>query len=107
MNTSPPLPVYTPWIVCAAIRHPESKLIIAGARHYDEVMRSQVRHQIKTEDDEQKWHERTWWAAEQGFIDQKGRFYSREEALVIAQANGQIRRAAEVRYGQLFSEALY
>lgn len=44
---------------------------------------------------------------EQGFIDQHGNFYSREEAWKIAQANGQIIRRVGGDEGRLFSENLY
>jgi hypothetical protein len=43
---------------------------------------------------------------EQGFIDQHGKFYSREDAWDIAKENGQIFRDCDVD-GTLFSENLY
>ena len=48
-----------------------------------------------------------WWrSCEQGFINQFGEFLTREEAWVIANANGQIMRESTIQ-GTLFSECLY
>jgi len=81
-------------IVCAANR--KDGRIITGARHYDKVMREQM---IASEGLE-------WWrSCEQGFINQFGEFLTREEAWVIANANGQIMRESTIQ-GTLFSECL-
>jgi hypothetical protein len=52
----------------------------------------------------------SWIGAEQGFIDQKGKFLNREEAYVIAEAAGQvIGKVIPRRCGrpELYSENLY
>ncbi len=94
-------------VVCAAMK--KGEIIVAGARHYDMVMRSQI--------EAMNVGSHGW---EQGFIDQKGKFLTREEAWKIADAAGQIRRPTgwEKDYnnprnpnigdtGVLFSENLY
>lgn len=47
-----------------------------------------------------------WMSAEQGFIDQDGKFCSRQKAWKIAEAAGQIRNQSWTK-GTLFSEDLY
>ena len=93
-------------IVCAAIR--KSGHIIAGARHFDSIMRAQIKAMNETFGD---------W--EQGFIDQYDVFLTRDEAWLIADKQGQIRRpyGLEREYtprpanvgdtGMMFSENLY
>ena len=47
-----------------------------------------------------------WLRCDQGFVDQRGKFHSREEACKIAMVNGQIVK----KHGpddELFSEDLY
>jgi hypothetical protein len=84
------------YIVCAACRL--DNIIIAGARHFDKVMRSQMAAMPKM----------SWAQADQGFIDQFGDFLTREEAMKIAQDNKQ-RIDLERNGGDivLFSEGLY
>jgi hypothetical protein len=84
-------------VVCAAIRN-KSGRIICGARHYDGVMHSQI---LASNDD---W---TKSDVEQGFIDQRGRFLTRQEAFAIATATGQIKYRVGGDKGKLFSENLY
>lgn len=72
-----------PWIVCAANKHRESGLIVCGARHYDNIMRK-----LMTELGGFPY----WNNCEQGFIDQWGNFLTREEALIIAEDNKQIKK---------------
>jgi hypothetical protein len=86
------------WVVCAAIRSSEGK-IIAGARHYDSVMRP-----LAFPKDERKGE---WIECEQGFIDQFGTFLTREEAWKIAEANNQIIDKNVHSAGVLYSEDLY
>ena len=100
MNQTPP------YIVCAAMR--QDGFIVAGARHFDTVMRATILA-LKLGN--------TLW--EQGFIDQFGKFYTREEAWKVADKNGQIRRGTGFESftnprksgigddGVLFSENLY
>ena len=94
------------FVVCAAMR--KDGFIIAGARHFDTVMRVAI-----------KALNLGFGNWEQGFIDQKGIFMTREEAWKVADARGQIRRptgwepSLEPRKpnvgdeGCLFSENLY
>jgi hypothetical protein len=86
------------WIVCAANRHKETKLIVCGARHYDPIMRAQMNAM------EGFPH---WLRCEQGFIDQYGTFLTREEAWQVAKDNDQIRSRCPGDEGKLFSENLY
>lgn len=73
-------------------------LIVPGARHFSPDMREVLKriygvdYHLKVET--------------QGFMDQRGAFLTREEALPLARANGQIRREVG-NGGQLFSEHLY
>jgi hypothetical protein len=86
----------SPFVVCAANR--KENRIICGARHYDPIMRAQINASEGAD----------WWkGCEQGFIDQFGRFYTREEALVVAKTNGQIKRRVGGDDKELFSESLY
>lgn len=87
-----------PIVVCAAIRSKAGK-IIAGARHYDEVMRQNFI--VNGE------RPKEWWGCEQGFIDQFCNFLTREEAWKIAEENGQIRNRCGGDNGVLYSENLY
>jgi len=83
-------------IVCAANRHKESGRIVCGARHWDNVMRSQ------------KLESETFNNWDQGFINQFGEWLNREEAWVIAEEQGQIRNLCyDKQTGYLFSENLY
>jgi hypothetical protein len=47
-----------------------------------------------------------WKNCDQGFIDQRGKFWTREEAWVIAETNGQIKYRVSIE-GTLYSENLY
>jgi hypothetical protein len=84
-----------PRVVCAA-NWLKSGLIVTGARHHDKVMNAQIKAAGDTHIGET-----------QGFIDQFGDFLTREEALDIAQRNGQIRRRCGGDTRELFSENLY
>ena len=82
-------------IVCAANRYEPTGRIILGARHWDDFMRAQV----NGEGYGGKW--------EQGFIDNRRMFLTREEAWIIAEREGQIVRRCGGDGVQLFSENLY
>jgi hypothetical protein len=87
-------------VVCAANRNADG-LIVAGARHYDDVMRAQIKSSTGN------WRVNM---VEQGFIDQFGNFLSRQEAWTIANRNNQITRRCggdEADGGTLYSENLY
>lgn len=90
-------------VVCAAVIGfiGLDKLEVIGLRHYDPFMRLQIK--MLEENTKYKFNE-----AEQGFITNKGRFVSRQEALKIAQANNQMRRYSSGKNpNMLFSEDLY
>ena len=93
------------FVVCAACRYGD--LIIAGARHFDLVMQSQINY-IR---EERLFDFEVAGKAEQGFIDQFGVFMDREEAYKIALAGGQLntRRLKSGNQGStdLFSEDIY
>lgn len=84
-------------VVCAAHRNKDGE-IICGARHFDPVIRSQIFS--RTDKD-------TWKGSEQGFIDQFGKFLTRQEALEIALKRGQRIRRCGGDDDKLFSENLY
>lgn len=88
-------------IVCAANRTKDGT-ILAGARHWDDIMRTAAK-KIYGGD-------RSVFGAdtEQGFIDQWGRFYNREDAYDIVQKNGQpFNQERNAIVGELYSEGLY
>jgi hypothetical protein len=85
-----------PWIVCAANRNKDSGRIICGARHWDQVMRSQLTEPFR--EPHFRW--------EQGFLTQFSEWVSREEAWTIAEKNGQIKRITGTK-GTLYSEDLW
>lgn len=82
-------------VVCAAIRQTNG-FVICGARHFDTIMREQIEHS-----------DLNWKQAEQGFITQRGEFLTREQALHVALANGQVIRRCGGDDHELFSENLY
>lgn len=90
-----PDPDIPAWIVCAANKHRETGTIFCGARHFDGLMRAQI-----------KAAEYKFTGYDQGFIDQWGRFYDRKEAWKVAKKNNQIKRISGTE-GTLYSEDLY
>lgn len=68
-----------PKIVCAACW--KGGFIVTGPRHFDNIMRNEINNRMDTF---VGWHD-----AKQGFIDQFGGFYDREEAMIIVKASGQ------------------
>jgi len=83
-------------IICAAIKRNFDNAIICGPRHFDSIMIEQIRRTKES-----------WVTAEQGFVDQFGKFISREDAWIIAEAQNQIVRRVGGDEGKLFSENLY
>jgi hypothetical protein len=83
-------------IVCAAIRRNDGQIIV-GPRHYDQTMRNHIRDIDKAD----------WADAEQGFIDQYGKFWTRQEAYLIAESADQFKGPYDNRCGILYSEHLY
>lgn len=90
-------------IVCAAIRHNKTGVIIASIRHFDDIMRNQIKQLNPTDDKEIRIE---WNGSEQGFLTNKYRFVSRQEAWEIALKQGQIKRKVSSE-GKLYSENLY
>lgn len=88
-------------IVCAANRYRDT--IVTGPRHFDSTMHNT----INVMDTAFKPTDYSLW--EEGFVDQWGVFLTREDALVVAAAAGQIdvRRPKSAPLDQLFSEDLY
>ena len=92
-------------VVCAALRNPKGDLVL-GARHYDGLMRKTL--------NSLPWGQQIDWKSpfdppliEQGFIDQRGVFMTREEALEVALAAGQRICRCGGDDNELFSENLY
>lgn len=100
---STPVSETAPWqpgdarVVCAACRDADGR-IVTGARHFDAVMMEQIRRSPKPN---------AWRGGEQGFIDQRGNFLTREQAREIAVQQGQILRRVGGDNLDLFSENLY
>lgn len=98
----PPASIYRPdvrqrRVVCAANRDVSGALIL-GARHWDMLMLTQA-HQ---------WPH--CFFEEQGFIDQRGQFMTRQQAWDVASAAGQIIRRVggdDANGGTLYSENIY
>ena len=91
-------------VVCAACKHPNLDLILCGARHWDSVMNDQFRSMAMYGE---KQGIALW---EQGFIDQRGVFMDREEAMQVAKDAKQpidIKRGCGGSETVLYSEGLY
>lgn len=91
-------PMSLPRIVCAAIFNDETGVMLVGPRHFDGVMRNQINSIGYA------WTKRS--RKRQGFIDQFGNFWDRQQAWKIAEARGQIRQVSGTK-GTLYSEDLY
>lgn len=77
--------------------------VVAGPRHFDAIMNSQVKDlKLRYAADGLTMKQQS-----QGFVDQFCKYYTREEAWVIAKENGQIIRRVGGDEGKLFSENLY
>jgi len=88
-----------PRIVCAAVMNKDG-IIIPSPRHFDETFWKLFERMGLKEEDNHEWI--------QGFIDQFGKFFDREEALIIAKRENQIyRESPNVDTTELFSENLY
>ena len=88
-------------IVCAAIRGADGQ-IVTSARHYDKNMLNQIEMMQNPDNFYHRSRE------DQGFIDQFGNYYTRQEAYTIAYRNEQIHREVNTSSeNTLFSEHLY
>ena len=86
------------YVVCAAIRCKQHDITIASPSHFDTMT-----HKLL---DAVKGYESNKWEWEYGFIDSRGNFLTREEALVVAEESRQHLFDA-IRHERLFSENLY
>lgn len=86
-------------VVCAAVRL-GGKLIVCGPRHLDATMHEVIRA-LPTH------LSYSLHGAEQGFVDQRGAFLTRAEALEVALAASQIIRRCGGDETALYSENLY
>jgi len=85
-------------IICAAVR--QDDIIICSARHFDKLMSSTISNLDIKLKLSKKW--------EQGFVDQFGTFYDREEAYILVRQNDQDfspKRNSSTK--ELYSEGLY
>lgn len=93
-------------IVCAALRFPHLDLIIPGARHYSKdvnVMMNRLKALGLMPDKKEQAV-----GDNQGFLDNFGNYWTREQALIIAKAAGQLEgRDKSGCEDELFSEDLY
>lgn len=83
-------------VVASACR--KGDVVICGVRHFDSVMTSQMRAMQGIK----------WADAEQGFVDSRGMFLNRKEAMDLVKESGQpfdIERNSGNEY--LFSEGIY
>lgn len=91
-------------VVCAAIRAADGSLLL-GIRHYSKDMHEQIRART----DGSKFKHRL--DEDQGFVDQRGIFMSREEAFNVASRAGQVINPGSCGIGltgpKLYSEGLY
>lgn len=95
-------------IVCAATRFinindPSKSYTLIGARHMDSWMQEQIKRSAALSNDDTH-------KIVQGFIDQRGNFYTRTEAWKVALAENQIIRRCggdASNGGTLYSENLY
>jgi hypothetical protein len=91
-------------VVCSALRN-KAGAIVTGVRHFDTLMRDQIRAQAV---DSKRAN--AWAVAEQGFVNQRGEFLTRLEAWhVAANACQIIRRVGgdDRDGGMLYSENIY
>ena len=89
-------------IVCAAMRDNNTGNVLCSVRHWDKHT-----HWLFDSPKEARQFE-----DEQGFVDNKGNFLTREEAWIVAYDAGQIRytwngQSCEKEGGRLYSENLY
>ena len=86
-------------VVCSAIRIDVDRMI-CSPRHCDTTFRAIVNLLPPADQDE-------WYQGEQGFVDQFGKFLSRQESWVVAEKAGQILHRCGGDGVKLYSENLY
>lgn len=87
-------------VVCAALRAEDGDILL-GIRHYSPDMHRNIEARAYGEKFLRLSDEN------QGFVDQWGKYMSREEAYTVALEAGQIRYQYACSHGRLYSEALY
>ena len=87
------------WVVCAVVCRGD--IMLVGPRHYSPCMHQQIDNMSDAANLEWVYN---MPREKQGFIDQWCNYMSREEAKVIAEANGQV---SDVAGDIIFSEDLY
>jgi len=90
--------------VVAGVANRYGSIIVMGVRHYSNNMRVAL-DTLGGADLLIEWAGEENY--EQGFVDQYGTFLDREEAWVLAEAAGQIRRRKNLPTGTLYSEHLW
>lgn len=88
-------------IVCAAIKNKRTGVIICGVRHFDLLMHAQIEAQNAQGD---------YIDADQGFVDNRGKFLNRKDSFVVAAKQNQFKEnddAPCVIGTNLYSEDLY
>lgn len=92
-------------IICAALRYPDLDLVIPGARHYSpdigRLIDKMQQFGIMPKKKQQVVGDN------QGFIDNFGNYWTREEALTIAKGANQVNPQKCGRESELYSEDLY
>jgi len=93
-------------VVCAAIRCEKIDTIFCGVRHGDGLMIGQMKTIVDLDGGD--WHDVLGFQ-EQGFVDNKYNFLTREEAMIVAKEAGQTIcvRGCGGSDTTLFSEGLY
>lgn len=87
------------FVVCAAMLMQDDSIVV-GIRHFSPEMRKIMKRAYGD-----KYHLQV---KEQGFVNQFGKFLTREEAYNVAIMNGQIlRNTVSLPHGTLYSEHLY
>lgn len=86
-------------IVCSAAQNPDTLEVYLSLRHGDDYF-------WKHHDDQYK-KDMSCMHYIQGFITNKKRFVTREEAYIIASNNNQIRRLCPTGSNRLYSEMMY
>ena len=88
-----------PKIVCAALKFKNEEVII-GVRHFDKFMQDSIK---------KRRYLKAFGEPEEGFVDQYGKFYNTEQALILAHDNNQIMNVGikHDEENRLYSENLY
>ena len=86
-------------VACAALLGTDGTIVV-GVRHFDSFMRHQIA-MLK------QFNGGRWPVKSQGFVDQFGKYLTRQQALKIAKERGQIIRRCGGDEKRLYSENIY